>query len=273
MKKNLQYLPETVEFIKQNFPNDVNTAIILGTGLNEIAKNLQIEAEIPYQKIPHFRTSTAPSHRGRLLFGKMAGKNILIMQGRLHCYEGYSSLEVTYPLFALKKIGVKNLIITNAAGSLNENFNVGDLVLISDHINLTGKNPLIGENDEKFGLRFPSMNDAYHKNFIKIAKKVAKENSLDIKVGIYAGLLGPNMETRAECKMLKTVGADMIGLSTVHEVIVAVYLQMKILGISTITNMSNLFHSQIHSQKEIEKAAKSAQNKLIIFLNNFLKNL
>lgn len=273
MKKILKHLPETVDFIKKQYPKTVDTAIILGTGLNEIASAINEELVIPYDKIPHFQTSTAPSHKGRLIFGKMAGKQIMIMQGRLHCYEGYSPLEVTYPIFTLKKLGVQNLIITNAAGSLNKDLQMGDLVIITDHINLTGENPLIGENDINLGPRFPSMHDPYHKQFVEIAKNIALDNNIPVKTGVYSGLTGPNLETPAECKMLKIIGADMVGLSTVHEVIVGIYLQMKILAISIITNLTNLFHTDKHLQNEIEKIAKSSQDMLKILLENFLQQL
>ncbi|MCK4339603.1 MAG: purine-nucleoside phosphorylase [Candidatus Cloacimonetes bacterium] len=273
MIKILKYLPDTVDFIKKQYPKTVDTAIILGTGLNEIASSIDTELIIPYDIIPHFQTSTAPSHKGQLIFGKMAGKQIAIMQGRLHCYEGYSPIEVTYPIFTLKKLGVQNLIITNAAGSLNEDLQMGDLVIITDHINLTGKNPLIGENDTSLGPRCPSMHDPYHKQFIEIAKKIVKDNNIPAKTGVYAGLIGPNLETAAECKMLRIIGADMVGLSTVHEVIVGIYLQMKILAISIITNLSNLFHTDIHLQNNIEKIAKSSQDMLKILLENFIQQI
>ncbi|MBC8526965.1 MAG: purine-nucleoside phosphorylase [Candidatus Cloacimonetes bacterium] len=273
MKKILKYLPDTVNFIKSQYTRTVDTAIILGTGLNEIASSIDTELVVPYNKIPNFKPSTAPSHKGQLIFGTMAGRGIVLMQGRLHCYEGYSPLEVAYPIFALKEIGVKNLIITNASGSLNQNFQLGDIILITDHINLTGMNPLRGQNEPMLGPKFPSMHDAYHKRFIEIMKNIAQENNIPIRTGIYAGFLGPNLETPAECKMLKIIGADMVGLSTVHEVIVGVYLQMKILGISTITNISNLYHSRVHTQSEIEKTAFKAQDKIKILLQNFVKQL
>ncbi|MEA3476439.1 MAG: purine-nucleoside phosphorylase [Candidatus Cloacimonadota bacterium] len=273
MRKTLQHLPETVNFIRQQYKKKIDTAIILGTGLNEIASSVEPELIIPYEKIPHFQVSTSPSHKGRMIFGKMAGKRIAIMQGRLHCYEGYTPLETTFPIFTLKKIGVQNLIITNAAGSLNKNLQKGDLVIITDHINLTGKNPLIGENDINLGPRFPSMHDPYHKRFVEIAKNIALDNNIPAKTGVYAGLIGPNLETTAECKMLKLIGADMVGLSTVHEVIVGIYLQMKIMAISIITNLSNLLHKDRHLQNEIEKIAHNSQDRLRVLLENFLKSL
>ena len=273
MKKISRLVFESVEFIRSSYKKRPKIALILGTGLNELIQIMDIELEIPYHEIPHFKTSTAPSHQGKLLFGTFHNKNIVIMQGRLHCYEGYTALETTYPVFVLKELGVKTLIVTNAVGSLNENLNVGDLVVMNDHINLTGMNPLVGENDPNFGPRFPSMHDAYHKKYLQIIKKVYIDNDIPFKEGVYIGLLGPSLETTAECRMLKAIGGDMVGMSTVHEVIVGVYLGLKILGISTITNLSNLFHSDTHAQTSIEEVAKKAQAKLKVLLQNFLKEI
>lgn len=273
MKKISELVSESVEFIRSRYQAQLEIALILGTGLNELIHIIDIELEIPYHDIPHFKTSTAPSHQGKLLFGTFNNKNIVIMQGRLHCYEGYTALETTYPIFVLKELGIKTLIVTNAVGSLNENFDVGDLVVMKDHVNLTGMNPLVGENDPGLGPRFPSMHDAYYKKYLQIIKKIYIDNGIPFKEGVYIGLLGPSLETTAECQMLKTIGGDMVGMSTVHEVIVGVYLGLKILGISTITNLSNLFHSDTHAQTSIEEVAKKAQAKLKVLLQNFLKEI
>jgi purine-nucleoside phosphorylase len=273
MKKISQLISESVEFIRSRCDVQPEIALILGTGLNELIHIIDIELEIPYHDIPHFKTSTAPSHQGKLLFGTFNNKKIVIMQGRLHCYEGYTALETTYPIFVMKELGIKTLIVTNAVGSLNENFDVGDLVVMKDHVNLTGMNPLVGENDPGLGPRFPSMHDAYYKKYLQIIKKIYKDNGIPFKEGVYIGLLGPSLETTAECQMLKTIGGDMVGMSTVHEVIVGVYLGLKILGISTITNLSNLFHSDTHAQTSIEEVAKKAQAKLKVLLQNFLKEI
>jgi len=259
------------KFILKHYSDKIDTVIVLGTGLSKVADIINFGSQIPYSEIPNFKFSTAPSHKGKLLLGKLQNQNIAIMQGRLHLYEGYTAQEVVYPLFVLNKLGAKKLIITNAAGSLSSDLKTGNLALISDHINLTGRNPLIGKNNENFGPRFPSMNDAYHKDFIARAKNISSKNNLNIRRGIYAGLPGPNLETEAECKMLKTMGADLVGMSTVLEVIAANYLGMKVLGVSAITNMSNLFHEQAHAQKDIEKAALKSERKLVILIKNFLK--
>ncbi len=273
MKKISPLIAESVAFIRERYKTRADVGIILGTGLNELINIMDIHLEIPYHEIPHFKTSTAPSHHGKMLFGTFDEKNIIIMQGRLHCYEGYSALETTYPLFVMKELGIKTLILTNAVGSLDENLQIGDIIVIKDHINLSGTNPLVGENESGLGPRFPSMHDAYHKEYRQIMQKICVKKDIFFKEGVYVGLLGPSLETPAECHMLKTIGGDMVGLSTVHEVIVGVYLGLKILGISTITNLSNLFHSETHAQSNIEEVAKKAQAKLKVLIQNFLKQI
>ena len=273
MKKINSLIAESVNFIRKRYKIQADVGIILGTGLNELINIIDIHLEIPYHEIPHFKNSTAPSHHGKMLFGTFNNKNIIIMQGRLHCYEGYSALQTTYPIFIMKELGIKTLIVTNAVGSLDEDLQIGDIVVIKDHINLTGTNPLVGENDSDFGPRFPSMHDAYYKEYRQIAQKICVDSDIFFKEGVYIGLLGPSLETTAECRMLKTIGGDMVGLSTVHEVIVGVYLGLKILGISTITNLSNLFHSDTHAQSNIEEVAKKAQAKLKVLIQNFLKEI
>ncbi|MEA2104014.1 MAG: purine-nucleoside phosphorylase [Candidatus Cloacimonadota bacterium] len=270
LKKRLN---QSVKFISEEFPAKIDTAIILGTGLNKTLSSLSPETEILYKDIPHLKTPTAPSHKGTLIIAKHKNQNVAIMRGRLHCYEGYSAQDVTYPIYLLKELGAKNLIITNAAGSLNKNFQPGSLILIQDHINLTGKNPLIGPNDARLGTRFPSMHNAYNKKYIEIIKLIAKEQKIQISEGIYAGLIGPNLETKAECRMLQRMGADMVGMSTVLEVIAGVYLNLKILGISSITNMSNLFHSNTHKQSDIEHYAKKSQENLNNLISEFLNQI
>lgn len=273
MKKISSLITESVNFIRKRYKAQADVGIILGTGLNELKHIMDINLEIPYHEIPHFKTSTAPSHHGKMLFGTFDEKNIIIMQGRLHCYEGYSALETTYPVFVMNGLGIKTLILTNAVGSLDEDLKIGDIIVIKDHINLSGTNPLVGENDSGFGPRFPSMHDAYHKKYRQIMQKICVKKDIFFKEGVYVGLLGPSLETAAECRMLKTIGGDMVGLSTVHEVIVGVYLGLKILGISTITNLSNLFHSETHAQSNIEEVAKKAQTKLKVLMQNFLKEI
>lgn len=264
-------ISDSLSVIRNRYSHPITMALILGTGLNEIANALKNPVIIPYKDIPHFQRSTAPSHKGRLLLGEWEGAHVAIQQGRLHLYEGYTGKEVCYPLLVMHALGASRLIVTNACGSLNKDFTVGDLVIIKDHINLTGQNPLVGQNDDSLGIRFPSLHDAYTREYRKKIQKLCTHLHIQHHTGIYAGLLGPTLETPAECEMLHRLGADMVGMSTVTEVITAVYLNMKVLGISTITNLSNLFHQHTHNQAEIESAARIAQKNLTLLLQAFIK--
>ncbi len=258
----LEKIKNASDFIKKKISFEPEIGIILGTGLNSIGEMLNDPVIISYKDIPEWKASTAPSHQGRLLAGKLGEKNIVILQGRLHYYEGYSMQEITFPIRVLKALGVKKLIVTNAAGSLNKKLVPGNLVMINDHINWMGNNPLIGENYDELGIRFPSMHDPYHKRFIAIAHEIAKENNFTLKNGVYLALPGPSLETRSECKMFAKMGADMVGMSTVPEVIVGIHSNMKVIGISVVTNLSNLFHSAPHTQEEIRANAAKAKNNL-----------
>jgi len=210
--------------------------IIVGTGLGTLVKEIEIKAIVPYSDIPHFAVSTAPGHEGNLILGKLSGKMIMAMQGRFHLYEGYSLEEITFPIRIMKEMGVELLIESNAAGGMNPNFKAGDLMIIIDHINLTGNNPLIGPNDETLGPRFPDMSEPYDKKLIELTKRIAIEEKIGIHQGVYVGLTGPNFETPAEYRFLRLIGADAVGMSTVCEVIVARHSGLRVLGISCITD-------------------------------------
>ena len=266
IKKATEFIAGKMEFIPE-------IGIILGTGLNSIGDLLEDPVIISYQDIPEWKASTAPSHQGRLLAGKLGDKNIVILQGRLHYYEGYSMQDVTFPIRVLKALGIEKLIVTNAAGSLNEKMVPGNLVMINDHINWMGTNPLIGENFDELGIRFPSMHEPYNKEFIKIAHGIAKENDFSLQDGTYLALSGPSLETRAECKMLAKMGADLVGMSTVPEVIVAIHSDIKVIGISVVTNLSNIFHSKAHTQEEIRKNALKAKHDLEILILELFKKI
>lgn len=217
---------------------DVSVALVLGSGLGAFADELEEATAIPFREIPGFAQSTVEGHAGRLVIGKAAGVTMAAMQGRFHYYEGYSSDEVTFPVRVLKLLGVRTLILTNAAGAINVEFTPGALMIISDHVNLMGVNPLAGPNDERFGPRFPDLSDAYSRRLQDIATEEASAIGLQIRRGIYAGLLGPSYETPAEIRMVRTIGADAVGMSTVPEVIVARHMGMEVLGISCITNLA-----------------------------------
>ena len=229
---------ESIEFINKKNKIKPKIAIILGTGLGRLAEDIEEKEIIPYSEIPNFPVSTVQSHSGNLVLGKLGNKEVVAMQGRFHYYEGYSLKEVTFPVRVMKKLGADTIIISNAAGGMNRFFKRGDLMLIIDHINLFGDNPLIGSNDEELGPRFPDMSEAYNQELIELAKKVAMKEKIRLQEGVYSGLTGPTLETPAEYRFLISIGADAVGMSTVPEVIVANHMGMKVLGISCITDLA-----------------------------------
>ena len=229
-------IAEAKKFIESRSKVKPKIGIIVGTGLGTLAKEIEIKAIVPYSDIPHFAVSTAPGHEGNLILGKLSGKMIIAMQGRFHLYEGYSLEEITFPIRIMKEMGVELLIESNVVGGMNPNFKAGDLMIITDHINLTGNNPLIGPNDERLGPRFPDMSEPYDKRLIELTKRIAIEEKIGIHKGVYVGLTGPNFETPAEYRFLRLIGADAVGMSTVCEVIVARHSGLRVLGMSCITD-------------------------------------
>jgi purine-nucleoside phosphorylase len=213
-----------------------HVGIILGTGLGGFAEEIEVQASFPYEEIPHFPTSTVKSHAGRLLCGKLAGKTVVAMEGRFHFYEGYTLQQITLPVRVMKALGCEVLIVSNACGGMNPQWAKGDLMLIEDHINLLGDNPLIGKNDDRLGLRFPDMCHAYDRDLLALAERVARDEKIACHKGVFVAVAGPNLETRAEYRFLRGIGADVVGMSTVPEVIVGVHSKMRNLGISVITD-------------------------------------
>ena len=264
---------ESVEFINQRSKIKPKIAIILGTGLGRLAEDIEEKEIIPYSEIPNFPTSTVQSHSGNLVLGKLGNKEVVAMQGRFHYYEGYSLKEVTFPVRVMKKLGADTIIISNAAGGMNRFFKRGDLMLITDHINLFGDNPLIGPNDDELGPRFPDMSEAYSKELIELAKKIALKEKIRLQEGIYAGLTGPTLETPAEYRFLIKVGADAVGMSTVPEVIVANHMEMKVLGISCITDLAIDGVVVKTSVEEILKAASDAEPIMTKLIGKVIKKI
>ncbi len=266
-------MQNTIEFIREK-TNDFKPeiAIILGSGLGELADEY-CDYAIPYNEIPDFIKSTVQGHKGRLVFAEIKGKKVLMMQGRNHFYEGHTMQEITYPIKVMKALGIKTLILTNAAGAVNEEYRPADLMLITDHINHMGSNPLIGPNDEKLGERFPDMTEVYKKSLIKIAEKCADDLGIDIKKGVYWANSGPSYETPAEIKMIRKLGGDAVGMSTVPEAIVGNYCGLNILGISCITNTASSETSGKLSHEEVIESANSAKIKFKSLILSVLQHL
>ncbi len=232
-----EQIQEAAAYIRQRWAHTPAAAIVLGTGLGSLAADIVAEAVLPYEQIPHFPRSTAPSHKGQLVCGQLAGRPILAMEGRFHYYEGYSLPQITFPVRVFKALGASALLLTNAAGGLNPRFRKGDLMLIEDHINLMGDNPLIGPNDERLGERFPDMSQAYDLALRQRVQQLALEERIPLQGGVFVALAGPCLETPAEYRFLRTIGADAVGMSTVPEVIVAVHARLPVAAISVITDM------------------------------------
>jgi purine-nucleoside phosphorylase len=255
-------LQETVAFIRTQTKATPPIGIILGTGLGALAEEIVKETVITYDKIPHFPLSTVESHAGKLLFGKLGGKDVVAMQGRFHYYEGYSMLQVTFPIRVMKELGVKILIVSNAAGGLNFQYVLGDLVLITDHINFQGTNPLIGRNDDKMGPRFPDMYNCYDRELRDLAEQVAVDEKIPLQKGVYLAVTGPTFETGAEYRFMRILGADLVGMSTVPEVIVARHQGTKVLGFSFVTDMGLPDAQEPCSHERVMAAAAKGEPKM-----------
>lgn len=237
--------------------------LIMGSGLGVLGDYIEEAVVIPYHEIPHFPVSTVEGHAGDLLIGKLSGRTVVLMKGRFHMYEGYGPELTAFPVRVMKALGVKSLLVTNAAGGINLGFASGNLMLISDHINMTGKNPLIGPNDNELGVRFPDMSEAYSKRLRKVASDIAKEQGFELQEGVYVGLLGPTYETPAEIRMFRTLGADAVGMSTVAEVIAARHAGIEVVGISCITNMASGILDQPLSHEEVIETTERVKSQFL----------
>ena len=264
---------ETLEVIRKKTQENYPIGIILGTGLGGLVKEIKIEHEIDYDKLPHFPLSTVESHNGKLIFGKIGNKNVVAMQGRFHYYEGYSMKQITYPVRVMKFLGVETLLVSNACGGMNPVYRKGDLMLMSDHINLLGDNPLIGKNEDELGPRFPDMSEAYNLGLIKLAEEVALENKIKVHKGVYIAVPGPNLETKAEYRFLRATGADVVGMSTIPENIVANHMGMKVLGISIITDECFPDSLKPVNVEEIIATAIEAEPKMTLIMKKVIEKL
>jgi purine-nucleoside phosphorylase len=267
------HVQEAAQAVRTRWPGAPRVGIVLGTGLGALAQEIEAEAILPYPEIAHFPRSTVESHKGQLVCGLLAGQSVVAMEGRFHLYEGYTAAQVTFPVRVMKELGCRYLIVSNACGGLNPLFRKGDLMVIEDHINLLGMNPLIGPNDERLGPRFPDMIEPYDRALQALALQVALEQNLAVQRGVYVAVTGPNLETRAEYRFLRTIGADVVGMSTIPEVIVAVHCGLRTLGFSIVTDMCLPDALKPVSIEEIIAAANEAEIKLRTIVRGVLQRL
>ena len=255
-------IAEATAYIKNIIGDEPQAGIVLGSGLGSFIDEIKVEKEIAYGDIPHFPVSTVEGHSGKLIYGELSGKKVLAMAGRFHFYEGYAPHEVVFPIRVMKYLGIKTLLLSNAAGGTNPDFKVGDLMIITDHISFFTANPLIGKNDKELGTRFPDMTEPYKKDLVEKAKAIALKAGYDIKQGVYIAVTGPTFETKAEYKMVRALGADAVGMSTVQEVITAVHMGLPVLAISVITDIGIREEANVITHEEVLHAAKNAEPKL-----------
>ena len=273
MSDLINKINETVDVIRKFTKEEYPVGIILGTGLGGLVKEIDVKHEIEYEDLPHFPLSTVESHHGKLIFGTINSKNVVAMQGRFHYYEGYSMKQITYPVRVMKFLGVKTLLVSNACGGMNSVYKRGDIMLMSDHINLLGDNPLIGKNEDDLGPRFPDMSEPYSKELIEIAEELALENKIKVQKGVYVAVPGPNLETKAEYRFLKAIGADVVGMSTIPENIVAVHMGMKVLGISIVTDECFPDSLKPVNVEEIIATAMEAEPKMTLIMKEVIKRI
>ena len=269
----LEKIQETATFIKEKVGEMPKVAIILGSGLGDLANKIEVKMAIPYAEIPNFPISTVAGHKGQLIFGDLGGKYVMAMQGRFHFYEGYSMKEATFPVRVMKAIGVDTLFVSNAAGGMNPDFRVGDVMLITDHINLFPDHPLRGKNYEELGPRFPAMNEAYSHELLDKARKIAKEKGIRLMEGVYVGTQGPTFETPSEYRFFYRIGGDAVGMSTVPEVIVARHMDMRCFGLSVITDLGGEGIYVDVSHEEVTMAAQTAEPVMTAIIIEMLKQI
>lgn len=268
---NIKTINDTITFLNSKGFTAPEFGIVLGTGLGQLVQHIEIEKEVDYSDIPHFPVSTVESHSGKLILGTLEGKKVVVMQGRFHLYEGYSLQEITFPIRILKALGIQKLLISNAAGAMNLSYNKGDLMLIDDHINLQGGSPLAFKNVSDFGDRFVDMSAPYDADMNQKALAVAQENNIVLHKGVYVGIVGPQLETRAEYRFLRTIGADAVGMSTVPEVIVANHLRLPVIAVSVLTDECDPDHLKPVDIAEIIAIAGQAEPKMVMLFKGIIK--
>jgi purine-nucleoside phosphorylase len=264
---------ETMEYIRRYYQGSVEIGIVLGTGLGRLAESIEKEVQLAYNFIPHFPISTVESHFGRLIFGTLGGKKVVAMQGRFHYYEGYTMYQITYPIRIMKLLGAHTLLLSNAAGAVNLTYKLGDLMIIRDHINLLPENPLRGINLDQFGPRFPDMSQPYDRTLIAKAKSIAQNLGIPVQEGVYAAVQGPNLETAAEYRYLRIIGADVVGMSTVPECIVANHMGMRVFAMSIVTDIGDPDNLKPVSLEEIIHVANQAEPKLTQIFTELVRSL
>ncbi len=269
----LETIKESVAYIQSKIPKIPDVAIVLGSGLGNLADHIQNQIVLPYMTIPNFVQSTAVGHKGNLIYGELGEKAVLAMQGRFHYYEGYSMEQVTLPMRVMKALGISTVFVSNAAGGINPNFRVGDLMVIKDHINLM-PNPLVGKNLDEFGPRFPDMTRPYDLDLIKTCQKIAEQQNISLKEGVYVGGTGPSYETPAEYNYFRVIGGDAVGMSTVPEVIVARHGNMRVFGMSVISNEAFSFAEDfVNDENDVVKAAQKASEKMTVLFTEMIRSL
>lgn len=273
MSRLTEKIAETSEFLLSRIKIKPKVGIILGSGLGALGEDIMKEAVVSYEEIPHFPVSTVEGHAGRLIFGKLGGKKVVAMQGRFHYYEGYSMQEITFPVRVMRVLGVDVLVISNACGGLNPQFKPGDIMVITDHINMLGTNPLIGPNEDQLGTRFPDMSEPYDRKLIALTEKVALDEKIKVHRGVYVAMTGPTLETAAEYRFLRIIGADVVGMSTVPENIVAIHGGMRVLGLSVITDSCLPDALKPASHKEIIKVAAEAEPRLTKLMRRVVESM
>lgn len=273
MDNMFEKIQESVEFINSKTNVKPKIGLILGSGLGVLGDEIENSVKIKYDEIPNFPVSTVEGHAGCLVIGQLEGKEVVAMQGRFHYYEGYSQKEITFPVRVMKALGVETIIVTNAAGGANKSFKPGDLMVINDHINLSGSNPLMGRNEDQLGVRFPDMSTAYTPKYVDLVKECAKELNMSLQEGVYAYFSGPTYETPAEVRMAQILGADAVGMSTAPEVIVASHSKMDVVGISCITNMAAGILDQPLDHEEVIETTQKVKSEFLSLVKNIVKKI